>query len=98
MIDACDGCDALIHEAYAGQGVNPSKLSMSVEQWMKYESESHTSATSLGDIATRAKAKLLIVTHWTLLGNAKQDDMVTEIRKKYSGPIVVARDLDFVTP
>jgi hypothetical protein len=41
---------------------------------------------------------MLIVTHWTLLGNAKPDDMVAEIRKTYTGPIIVARDLDLVTP
>ena len=57
---------------------------------MKYESEFHTSAPELGEIAARAKAKMLILTHWTLLGNAKEDDMVREIREKYSGPVVIA--------
>jgi ribonuclease BN (tRNA processing enzyme) len=98
VVNACNGCDALIHEVYAGVGTNPVMLSMSVDQWMKYESEFHTSATELGDIAARAKAKMLIVTHFTLLGNAKPEDMVDEIRKTYTGPILVGRDLDFITP
>src|SRR5579863_7877252 len=98
VIEACAGCDVLIHEVYSGRAQNPGKPSMSLEQWMKYESEFHTSAPELGDIAARAKAKMLILTHWTLLGNAKEDDMVREIRQKYSGPIVIARDLDVIVP
>jgi ribonuclease BN (tRNA processing enzyme) len=65
---------------------------------MKYMSQFHTSAEELGEIAAKAKPKMLILTHWILLGNAKQDDMVREIRQKYSGPIIVARDLDVVAP
>ena len=98
VVEACAGCDALIHEVYSGRSQNPNKPSMSVEQWMKYESEFHTSAPELGEIAVRAKAKTLILTHWGLLGNAKEDDMVREIRQKYNGPIVIARDLDVVVP
>jgi ribonuclease BN (tRNA processing enzyme) len=98
VVEACTGCDALIHEVYSGKGQNPNKPSVSVEEWMKYENEFHTSASKLGEIAAKAKAKTLILTHWTLLGNAKEEDMVREIRQKYSGPIIVARDLDVVAP
>ena len=98
VVEACAGCDALIHEVYSGRGQNPNKLSLPVEQWMKYESQFHTSAPELGEIAAKAKARMLILTHWTLLGNAKEDDMVREIRQKYSGPIVIARDLDVIVP
>jgi ribonuclease BN (tRNA processing enzyme) len=98
VVEACSGCDALIHEVYSGRAQNPSKPSVPVEQWMKYESEFHTSAPELGEIAAKAKAKMLILTHWTLLGNAKEDDMVREIRLNYSGPIVIARDLDVIVP
>ena len=98
VVEACSGCDALIHEVYSGRAQNPSKPSVPVEQWMKYESEFHTSAPELGEIAAKAKAKMLILTHWTLLGNAKEDDMVREIRQNYSGPIIIARDLDVITP
>ena len=98
VVEACAGCDALIDEVYSGRAQNPNKLSMPVEQWMKYESEFHTSAPELGEIAAKAKPKILILTHWGLLGNAKEDDMVREIRQNYSGPIVIARDLDVITP
>lgn len=98
VVEACDGCDALIHEVYSGRGVPANKNSVPIEEWMKYESEFHTSAVELGEIAARAKAKMLILTHWSLLGNAKEDDMVREIREKYTGPIVIARDLDVIAP
>jgi ribonuclease BN (tRNA processing enzyme) len=98
VVEACAGCDALIHEVYSGRGQNPNKPTTPVEQWMKYESAFHTSALELGEIAANAKPKMLILTHWTLLGNAKENDIVREIRQKYSGPIVIARDLDVVVP
>lgn len=96
VVEVCAGCDALVHEVYAGSG--PIKPSQDAQQSMKYMSAFHTSAEELGDIAAKAKPKMLILTHWMLLGNAKQDDLVQGIRNKYSGPIVIARDLDVVVP
>ena len=61
---------------------------------MKYMSAFHTSAEELGDIAERARPKMLILTHWMLLGNAMPEDLIREIRQKYGGPIVIARDLE----
>jgi len=98
IVDACSGCDALIHEVYSGRAPNISKPQMTEEQWMRYEREFHTSAVELGDIAARAKAKMLILTHWQLLGNTKEDDMQREIRQKFTGPVVIARDLDVIVP
>jgi len=98
VVEACSGCDALIHEVYSGRAANLLKPALSVDQWMNYESAFHTSATELGDIAARARAKTLILTHWGLLGSATEADMVREIRQKYSGPIVIARDLDVIVP
>ena len=98
VVEACSNCDVLIHEVYSGRGQNPNKPSIPVEEWMKYEVAFHTSALELGEIAARAKPKVLILTHWTLLGNAKENDMVREIRRNYSGSLVVARDLDVIAP
>jgi ribonuclease BN (tRNA processing enzyme) len=95
VVDACNGCDALVHEVYSGRG---SKPSIPVDEWMKYMTTFHTSAPELGEIAAKSRAKMLILTHWILLGNAKEDDMVREIREHYSGPIVIARDLDVIAP
>lgn len=94
VVDACNGCDALIHEVYAG---NVGASSGGAE-WMQYMKAFHTSALELGEIAAKSHAKMLILTHWILLGNVKEDDMLREIHEKYSGPIVIARDLDVVAP
>jgi len=98
VIDACNGCDALIHEVYVGRGVPGNKANTPVDQWMKYESEFHTSATELGKIATEAKAKMLIVTHSSLLGGDSEEDLVHVLRENYNGPIVIANDLDVIAP
>ena len=64
VVEACSGCDALVHEVYSGRAANSQKPTLSLDQWMKYESAFHTSAPELGEIAARAKAKMLILTHW----------------------------------
>jgi ribonuclease BN (tRNA processing enzyme) len=66
VVEACAGCDVLIHEVYSGRGPSANKPSKSVEEIMKYMSDSHTSALELGEIAAKAKPKMLILTHWTL--------------------------------
>jgi ribonuclease BN (tRNA processing enzyme) len=98
VVEACGGCDVLIHEVYSGRGPSATKPSRSVEEIVKYLSEFHTSALELGEIAAKAKPKMLILTHYFLYGNAKPEDMVREIRQKYSGPIIIARDLDVIAP
>jgi len=93
--DACNGCDVLIHEVYSGYGGTSQK---SPEEWMKYMAAFHTSAQELGIVATQARAKTLIVTHYVSLGSSDQTEMVNMIRKGFAGTVVVARDLDVIAP
>jgi ribonuclease BN (tRNA processing enzyme) len=95
VIDACNGCDVLIHEVYSGYGGTSQK---SPEEWMKYMAAFHTSAQELGIVATQARAKTLIVTHYVSLGSSDQTEMVNIIKKGFAGTVVVARDLDVITP
>lgn len=90
VIEACNGCDILIHEVYSG---TPSGAEDAA-----YFSSFHTSAKELGEIAGKAKPKLLIVWHYVPLGNASQTEMVNEIHEKFNGPVVVANDLDVISP
>lgn len=87
VIRACNGCDVLIHEVYSGEYGESA-----------YFSSFHTSAFELGDIAAKAKPKLLIITHF--VGGAKPDpvQMIQEIQKKFHGPVMVANDLDVIAP
>jgi ribonuclease BN (tRNA processing enzyme) len=95
IINACNGCDALIHEVYSGYGGTSEK---SPEEWMKYMAAFHTSGEELGRLAAKTHAKLLIITHWVPLGSSDQTDLLQAIKKNYSGSVVIARDLDVIAP
>lgn len=87
VVQACNGCDLLIHEVYSMDRVGNA-----------YFSSFHTSAVELGDIAARAHPKLLAITHY--VGGVKPNpaQMLQEVHQKFSGPIVLANDLDVLAP
>ena len=58
-----------------------------------YHSQAHTSATQLGDIATRARPGLLILTHQLFFG-VTEEKLLSEVRSHYNGRVVSAHDLD----
>ncbi len=95
VVKACNGCDVLIHEVYSGVGGTSQK---SPEEWMKYMSAFHTSAEELGVVASKARAKTLIVTHYVRLGSSSQGEMLQAIQKGFHGAVMVARDLDVIAP
>jgi len=84
---ACDGCDVLIHEVYSAE-----KLKTRAPAWQKYHSAFHTSGYDLGDIATRARAKSVILTHQLYWGD-DDAELIREVSMKYSGPVLPGRDL-----
>jgi ribonuclease BN (tRNA processing enzyme) len=60
----------------------------------RYHPTAHTSTYELGEIATKAKPHLLVLYHQLYLGGASDDDLVREVRSRYNGRVVSARDLD----
>ena len=95
VVNACNGCDVLIHEVYSGYGGTSQK---SPEEWMKYMAAFHTSAEELGILATQARAKTLVVTHYVAMGSSNEIEMVNSVRKGFSGTIIVAHDLEVIAP
>jgi ribonuclease BN (tRNA processing enzyme) len=88
VADVCHGCDVLIHEVYSDAGfatIPPVRQA--------YHAQAHTSATQLGDLASRAKPRLLILTHQLFFG-ASDDTLLAEVRSRFAGRVVSARDLD----
>ena len=88
VAEECSGCDVLIHEVYSNSGfatIPPVRQA--------YHAQAHTSATQLGDLASRAKPGLLILTHQLFFG-ATNDTLLGEVRSRYAGRVVSARDLD----
>lgn len=87
VVKACDGCDVLLHEVY-----NPHGEELKEAHWKAYFQTFHTSPAELGDIARRARPKLLVVYHQSLEG-LPESDLVDQIKREYAGPWVSARDL-----
>ncbi|HSG49526.1 MAG TPA: MBL fold metallo-hydrolase, partial [Longimicrobiales bacterium] len=57
LVDACDGCDILIHEVYARSGWERRE-----PVWQRYHAAFHTSGYELGELAARARPRLLVLT------------------------------------
>lgn len=89
LVEACDGCDVLVHEVYsteAFQGRPP--------EWQAYHARSHTSTVELAELAGRARPGLLVLYHQLYWG-ATDEDLVREIREAgYAGAVASAADLD----
>lgn len=88
VVEACHGCDVLLHEVY-----NPRGEELKTEHWKKYFSDFHTSPDELGDVARRAHPKLLVLYHLSM-EKLPEEDLVEQVRKAYAGKMVVGRDLD----
>ena len=84
----CNGCDILLHEVYSDTGFT---TLTPVRQ--KYFAQAHTSATQLGDIATQARPGLLVLYHQLFFG-ASDSTLVAEVRSRFSGRVVSAKDLE----
>ena len=82
IVEACSGCDVLVHEAIFENAVSP-----------EYIKEYHTTPAQLGEIATRAKAKMVVIYHHAP-ATTPPSEFVRAVLGKYQGPVMFARDLD----
>ncbi len=77
LIDCAQDADVLIHEAiFPGFGIP----------------EYHTLSTDVGEVASRARAKRLVLTH-LIPGDRKDEEWLDHARQNYDGPISVGHDL-----
>ena len=90
VVESCNGCDMLVHEVYSGTPGGADDAA--------YFSSFHTSAQQLGEIATKARPKLLVVWHYVPLEQTNPTQMVDEIHRTFHGTVVVANDLDVISP
>jgi ribonuclease Z len=89
IAEQCNGCDVMIHEVYSDSGLAANVPALR----QVYHKHAHTSATQVGDIATRGKPGLLILYHQLFFG-ASEETLVREVRSRFSGRVVSAHDLD----
>lgn len=85
-IDACRGCDVLIHEAHS-----PAWLATRPDYFQEFAAKFHTTTTELAALAGRAKPRLLILYHYA---SVSPQDLYDEMLARYAGHFVVGRDLD----
>lgn len=87
VVKACDGCDVLLHEVYSAE-----RLKARTPDWQAYHRAYHTSTYELGDLATRARPKLLVLYHQLYWGD-DDEALVRQVRSRYAGVVVSGRDL-----
>ena len=88
IVAACRGCDVLVHEVYSEAG-----LATRPPDWQRYHRDAHTSGPEVGGIAERARPKLLLLYH-SLLWGQTPDEVVREVRSRFSGRVIFANDLE----
>jgi ribonuclease Z len=81
------GADILDHEVYSNAG-----FLEKTKDWQLYHQGHHTSTFELGEIASRAKPKLLLLSHILFWGSTV-DEILKETQSTYSGEIKIAEDL-----
>ena len=93
-IDACRGCDVLIHEVLTHEWLAKRR------DFQAYAAQFHTTTSQLTELAKQAKPGLLILYHaslsWRPAVDAERSSPATLLDEmsKYPGRLVVGRDLD----
>jgi len=94
-IDACNGCDILIHEVLTHDWLAKRP------DFRNYAARFHTTTTQLAELAKQAKPKLLILYHASIAWRPAVDSersrpevLLQEMMSQYSGQVIVGRDLD----
>jgi ribonuclease BN (tRNA processing enzyme) len=69
--------------------------------FLNYAAKFHTTTTQLADLASQAKPRLLILYHASIAWRpvvdsqrSRPEDLLNEMLTRYSGHVVVGRDLD----
>ena len=94
-IDACHGCDILIHE------VLTLGFLAKWPQFQAYAAKYHTTTPQLAELAAKAKPGLLILYHASIVQRpavnplaSSPEELLNEMQSRYAGNVVVGRDLD----
>lgn len=89
IVEACNGCDVLVHEVYSEDRY---ELVFGSSRG-QYHRSFHTSTRELARIAAEARPKLLVLYHQLYFGVPEEVDLVKEIHREYKGAVVNGADL-----
>lgn len=93
LVRASRDVDVLVHEVYSPLHIAPEERPGG-KFWPQYMREFHTSDVELGRLATRAKPKLLVLTHIIRSGSSN-DDLLAGVRAGgFNGAVRIGKDLD----
>src|SRR5262249_39702426 len=87
VVEACNGCDVLIHEVYSRAGFETLP-----PDDRRYHAAFHTSAPELAALATKARAKTLVL-HHQLCSGQPEGEPLGAVRRGFRGSIVSAHGL-----
>lgn len=94
-IDACHGCDVLIHEALTLESLAKRP------DFQAYAAKYHTNTKQLAELAAKAKPRLLIVYHAPIVERpalrplaSTPEQLLKEVLSGYNGEVIVGHDLD----
>ncbi len=93
LVRYAHGADVLVHEAFVYPGL--SSRNEATGPWSIYDY--HSSAREAGEVAEKAKVKMLVLTH-LIPGNASEQQFLNEAKKAFQGKILVGRDLMRIIP
>ncbi|MFL5743010.1 MAG: MBL fold metallo-hydrolase [Flavisolibacter sp.] len=85
-IEACNGCDILIHEAQTQAWLYTRPFT-----FQQFAAKYHTTTLQLSELATRAMPGLLILYHYSGLSD---EEIFNDMLTHYKGHFVIGRDLD----
>ena len=92
-IDACRGCDVLIHEVHTAAWLaqRPEAGGAPPGTFRRFSEQYHTTTTELAELARQAKPKLLILYHYNSLS---PEELQSDMMRQYPSHFVIGRDLD----
>jgi ribonuclease Z len=92
LMRAAEGVDVLVSEVYIESRVVPERRPGG-DAWPLYVRDAHISEAELARLATRARPRLLLLSHVLFMGGTEQEVLDGIRRGGYTGTVVVARDL-----
>ena len=92
-IDACRGCDVLIHEVHTSAWLDARPEAGGAPQgtFRRFSEKYHTTTEQLGELARQARPRLLILYHYN---SRTPEELQSEMMRHYAGQFVIGRDLD----
>lgn len=90
LVRMASGVDVLVHEVQPSDSTAPPG-SRTAAEWAAYVRAYHTTALQLGELAARARPKLLVVSHDGR--RVPRAQILADIRRGWAGPVVLAEDL-----